>query len=53
MSVHRLFSSTPRSLLERAVEQANALRPDLILLGGDYYVCPDVESIHELAPILR
>jgi predicted MPP superfamily phosphohydrolase len=34
-----------------AVEQANALHPDLILLGGDY-VCADVESICELAPIL-
>jgi hypothetical protein len=34
-----------------AVEQANALHPHLILLGGDY-VCADVESICELAPIL-
>jgi predicted MPP superfamily phosphohydrolase len=42
---------TPRKVLEQAVEQANALQPDLILLGGDY-VCADVESIRELAPIL-
>ena len=33
------------------MEQANALHPDLILLGGDY-VCADVEAICELAPIL-
>ena len=51
MSDHHLFPFTPRGLLERAVEQANALHPDLVLLGGDY-VCADVESIRELAPIL-
>jgi hypothetical protein len=51
MSDHHLFPFTPRKLLERAVEQANGLHPDLILLGGDY-VCSDVESIRELAPIL-
>jgi uncharacterized protein len=51
MSDHHLFPFTPRELLERAMEQANGLHPDLILLGGDY-VCADVESIRELAPIL-
>jgi len=51
MSDHHLFPFTPRELLERAVEQTNALWPDLILLAGDY-VCADVESIRELAPIL-
>jgi predicted MPP superfamily phosphohydrolase len=51
MSDHHLFPFTPRGLLERAVEQANALDPDLVLLGGDH-VCADVESIRELAPIL-
>jgi predicted MPP superfamily phosphohydrolase len=51
MSDHHLFPFTPRELLERAVEQANGLHPDLILLGGDY-VCADVESIRELAPML-
>jgi uncharacterized protein len=51
MSDHHLFPLTPRELLEQAVEQANALHPDLILLGGDY-VCADVESIRELAPML-
>jgi predicted MPP superfamily phosphohydrolase len=51
MSDHHLFPFTPRGLLEGAVEQANALHPDLVLLGGDY-VCADVESICELAPIL-
>ena len=51
MSDHHLFPFTPRELLERAVDQANALRPELILLAGDY-VYTDVESIRELAPIL-
>jgi predicted MPP superfamily phosphohydrolase len=51
MSDHHLFPFTSRALLKRAVEQANALHPDLVLLGGDY-VCADVESICELAPIL-
>jgi uncharacterized protein len=51
MSDHHLFPFTSRALLKRAVEQANALHPDLVLLGGDY-VCADVESIYELAPIL-
>jgi uncharacterized protein len=51
MSDHHLFPFTPRKLLQRAVEQANELHPDVILLGGDY-VCMDVESIRELAPIL-
>jgi uncharacterized protein len=51
MSDHHLFPFTPRQLLERAVEQANALHVDLVLLGGDY-VCSDVDSIRELAPIL-
>jgi uncharacterized protein len=51
MSDHHLFPFTPRKLLEQAVDQANGLHPDLILLGGDY-VCADVESIRELAPIL-
>jgi predicted MPP superfamily phosphohydrolase len=51
MSDHHLFPFTPRELLERAVEQTNALRPDLILLAGDY-VYTDIESIRELAPIL-
>jgi hypothetical protein len=50
MSDHHLFPFTSPKLLEQAVEQANALHPDLILLGGDY-VCADVESIRELAPI--
>jgi uncharacterized protein len=51
MSDHHLFPFTPPKLLEQAVEQANALHPDLILLGGDY-VCADVESIRDLAPML-
>jgi uncharacterized protein len=51
MSDHHLFPFTSKKLLEHAAEQANALRPDLILLAGDY-VSTDVESIRELAPIL-
>ena len=51
MSDHHLFPLTPRELLERAAEQANALHPDLILLAGDY-VCANAESIRDLAPIL-
>jgi hypothetical protein len=51
MSDHHLFPFTTKKLLEHAAEQANALRPDLILLAGDY-VSTDVESIRELAPIL-
>jgi predicted MPP superfamily phosphohydrolase len=51
MSDHHLFPFTPRELLERAVEQTNALCPDVILLAGDY-VCADAESIRELAPIV-
>jgi predicted MPP superfamily phosphohydrolase len=35
MSDHHLFPFTPRELLEQAVERANELHPDLILLGGD------------------
>ena len=51
MSDHHLFPFTPLGLIEEAVDQANALQPDLVLLGGNY-VCADVESIRELAPIL-
>jgi uncharacterized protein len=51
MSDHHLFPFIPRELLQRATEQVNALRPDLILLAGDY-VYTDIESIRELAPIL-
>ena len=51
MSDHHLFPFTPHGLLEEALDQPNALHPDLVLLGGDY-VCADVESIFKLAPIL-
>ena len=46
-----MFPFTSKKLLEAAVEQTNALRPDLVLLAGDY-VCTDAESIRELGPIL-
>jgi len=42
----------PRWWLERAVEQANALRPDLIALGGDF-LDDDPHYIAALADILR
>jgi predicted MPP superfamily phosphohydrolase len=51
MSDHHLFPFTPKKLLEATREQTNALRPDLVLLAGDY-VCTDAESIRELGPIL-
>jgi hypothetical protein len=51
MSDHQLFPFTSPGLIEEAVDQANALQPDLVLLGGDH-VCADVESIFELGPIL-
>jgi uncharacterized protein len=51
MSDHHLYPFTPKKLLETAVEQANALSPDLIVLAGDY-VCTDSESIRDLAQIL-
>jgi uncharacterized protein len=51
MSDHHLFPFTPKKLLQAAAERANALRPDLILLAGDY-VYTDAESIRELAPML-
>jgi uncharacterized protein len=51
MSDHHLFPFTPRQLIERAVEKTNTSHVDLVLLGGDY-VCSDVDSIRELAPIL-
>lgn len=42
----------PLSLIERAVERANALQPDLIVLGGDY-VRGRADAARELTPVLE
>lgn len=51
LSDFHLHPHTQLPLIERAVAQANALRPDLVVLTGDY-VLDFIESIFELAPVL-
>lgn len=51
LSDFHLFPHTRIELIERAVATANALKPDLALLGGDY-VLRRADSIFELAPVL-
>jgi hypothetical protein len=51
LSDFHLYPFTQLSFLRSAVEQANALKPDLIVLTGDY-VTLDAEAIDELAPLL-
>ncbi|GAB4280111.1 MAG: metallophosphoesterase [Candidatus Promineifilaceae bacterium] len=46
-----LSSLIPLSLIERAVQKTNALRPDLVVLTGDF-VLETAEHIFELAPML-
>jgi predicted MPP superfamily phosphohydrolase len=46
-----LHPFTTTELIRRTVEISNALRPDLVLLGGDF-VCGFAEAALELAPIL-
>ncbi len=46
-----LSSLIPLSLIERAVQKTNALRPDLVTLTGDF-VLETAEHIFELAPVL-
>ena len=46
-----LYPLTTLDLAQRAVEIANQLKPDLIVLAGDY-VWHEVEAIHDLAPVL-
>src|ERR671934_3011263 len=43
---------TPRDFLERVVDETNRLRPDLVLLGGDY-VTRGTEYIWPVAEVLR
>ena len=51
LSDFHLHPFTPISLIHEAVVTANQLRPDLILLGGDY-VYARAEDAFELAPAL-
>lgn len=51
LSDFHLHPHTQLPLIKRAVAQANALRPDLIVLTGDF-VLDYIESIFELAPVL-
>src|SRR5258708_13745013 len=47
-----LHPFTTANLIRRTVEISNALKPDLVLLGGDF-VCSYAEAAFELAPILE
>lgn len=51
LSDFHLHPHTQLPLIEKAVVQANALRPDLVVLTGDF-VLESIESIFELAPVL-
>jgi uncharacterized protein len=47
-----LHPLTTTNLIRRTVEISNALKPDLVLLGGDF-ACGFAEAVFELAPILE
>lgn len=51
MSDFHLHPFTEVGLIQAAVDKANALKPDLTLLTGDY-VLAGADSIFELAPVL-
>ena len=51
MADFHLYPHTTIDLIGRAVQMANRLKPDLIVLGGDY-VLREVDSIFDLAPVL-
>ena len=51
MSDFHLEPYTKLPLIERAVEKANALKPDLIVLPGDF-ITSNCEPMHDLAPAL-
>lgn len=51
LSDFHLYPTTQLDLIERAVEVANRLRPDLVALGGDY-VQGNADAIFDLAPVL-
>lgn len=46
-----LYPLTQLDLVERAVAMANRLKPDLIVLTGDY-VWHEVEAVFDIAPVL-
>jgi uncharacterized protein len=52
---HHGWPDMPESRLQKIVDQANALKPDLILLGGDYHggKLIDFEATPRLEPALR
>ncbi len=51
LSDFHLYPHTEIELIQRAVDMANDLKPDLVALLGDY-VLDEVDSIFELAPAL-
>jgi uncharacterized protein len=51
LSDFHLGPYTQMSLINRSIEMANSLKPDLILLGGDF-VYAHVDPIFEIAPAL-
>lgn len=51
LSDFHLYPYTRLSLIRRCVAIANALDPDLVILGGDY-VWRNLDAIHDLAPEL-
>lgn len=51
LSDFHLYPYTRLPLIRRCVEMANALNPDLVVLGGDY-VWRNLDAIHDLAPEL-
>jgi uncharacterized protein len=51
LSDFHLYPYTQLNFLRQAIDQANALEPDLIVLTGDY-VTLDAEAMFELAPVL-
>ena len=51
LSDFHLFPHTTKELIGRAVDLSNSLKPDMVILGGDY-VLRTAESIFDLGPIL-
>ncbi|MFO7681145.1 MAG: metallophosphoesterase [Chloroflexota bacterium] len=51
LSDFHLYPFTQPSLIKEAVVLSNALKPDLVVMTGDY-VWHELEAIYELAPIL-
>jgi uncharacterized protein len=51
LSDFHLFPYTKLPLIQRCVELANSLKPDLVLLAGDY-VYRELDAIFDLSPVL-